>query len=85
MPCPPVVLLCICTSTLVLGFLSILIASISSAQATSTPEEHPRWAEIYHKLKSTPLDESVNKDGEWAFSRLAEVHDICVPLCAALL
>jgi hypothetical protein len=65
--------------------LSILLASATSAQATSTPEERSRWAEISHKLESHPLDHSVNKDGEWAFNRLGEVHDIHVPLCAALL
>jgi len=65
--------------------LSILLASATSAQATSTPEERSRWAEISHKLESRPLDHSVNKDGEWAFNRLGEVHDIHVPLCAALL
>ncbi|HZV88040.1 MAG TPA: hypothetical protein VFF95_10860 [Candidatus Binatus sp.] len=77
--------LCTYTSSLVLGFLFILIATKASAQATSTPEERARWAEISHKLESNPLDESVNKDGEWAFNRLGEVHDIHVPLCAALL
>jgi hypothetical protein len=68
-----------------LAFLSILIAPISSARATATPEERPRWAEICHKLESNPLDGSVHKDGERAFNRLAEVHGICVPLCRALL
>jgi hypothetical protein len=77
--------LCISASTLVLGFLSILLPSATSAQATSTPEERSQWAEISHKLESHPLDESVNKDGEWAFNRLGAVHDIHVPLCAALL
>jgi len=27
----------------------------------------------------------MDKDGEWTFNRLGEVHDIHVPLCAALL
>ena len=56
-----------------------------SAQGTSTPEERTRWAEITHKLESNPLDESVNKDGEWALNRLSDAHDIHVPLCPALL
>jgi hypothetical protein len=30
------------------------------------------------------LDESVNKDGEWALNRLSDAHDIHVPLCPAL-
>jgi len=56
-----------------------------SAQGTSTPEERTRWVEITHKLESNPLDESVNKDGEWALNRLSDAHDIHVPLCPALL
>ncbi|MGC1989619.1 MAG: hypothetical protein WA690_12660 [Candidatus Acidiferrales bacterium] len=31
------------------------------------------------------MDESVNKDGEWALNRLCDAHDIHVPLCPALL
>lgn len=69
----------------VLGCLFFGIEQKVSAQGTSTPEERARWAEITHKLESNPLDESVNKDGEWAFKRLGEVHDIHVPLCPALL
>jgi hypothetical protein len=37
------------------------------------------------KLESNPLDESVNKDGEWALNRLSDAHDTHVPLCPALL
>jgi len=55
------------------------------AQATSTPEERARWAEITHKLESSPLDETVNKDGEAALNGLGNAHDIHVPLCPALL
>jgi hypothetical protein len=76
-------ILCACTLTLALGFL--FLAPKTWAQGTSTPEERARWAEISHKLESNPLDESVNKDGDWAFNRLGEVHDVHVPLCAALL
>jgi len=71
--------------TLVLSFPSLGIAEKMSAQGTSTPEERARWAEITHKLESNPLDESVNKDGEWALNRLSDAHDIHVPLCPALL
>jgi len=56
-----------------------------SGQATSTPEERARWVEITHSLEGSPLDESANKDGEWALNRLSQVHDIHVPLCPALL
>ena len=56
-----------------------------SAQGTSTPEERTRWVEITHKLESNALDESVNKDGEWALKRLSDVHDVHVPLCPSLL
>ena len=71
--------------TLMLSLVSVAIVPKASAQGTSTPEERARWTEITHKLESNPLDESVNKDGEWAFNRLSEVHDIHVPLCPALL
>jgi hypothetical protein len=54
----------------------ILIAPVSSAPSTSTLEERSRWAEIYHKLESYPLQEGVNQDGERIFNRLSEVHDI---------
>jgi hypothetical protein len=54
-------------------------------QGTSTPEERARWVEIAHKLESSPLDEGLNKDGEWAVQRLSDVHDVHVPLCPALL
>jgi hypothetical protein len=73
------------TWSLVFGFLCVVIPQRVAAQGTSTPEERTRWAEITHKLESNPLDESVNKDGEWALNRLSEAHDIHVPLCPALL
>ena len=73
------------TWSLVFGFLCVVIPQRAAAQGTSTPEERARWAEITHKLESNPLDESVNKDGEWALNRLSEAHDIHVPLCPALL
>ena len=71
--------------TLMLSLVSVATVPKASAQGTSTPEERARWVEITHKLESNPLDESVNKDGEWAFNRRSEVHDIHVPLCPALL
>jgi len=70
---------------LVRSLLSVAVVANVSAQGTSTSEERARWAEITHKLESNPLDESVNKDGEWALNRLSEAHDIHVPLCPALL
>src|SRR5882757_11521146 len=73
------------TRSLVFGFLCVAVAQRAEAQGTSTPEERARWAEITHKLESNPLDESVNKDGEWALNRLSDAHDIHVPLCPALL
>jgi hypothetical protein len=57
----------------------------TSAQGTSTPEERAQWVETTHKLESTPLDESVSKEGDAALKRLSDVHDIHVPLCPALL
>jgi hypothetical protein len=70
---------------LVLGQLPVAVVANVPAQGTSTPEERARWAEITHKLEGNPLDESVNKDGEWALKRLSDAHDIHVPLCPALL
>jgi len=69
---------------LAVGVLSILTAT-ASAQDTSTPEERAQWAEVTHKLESAPLDDSVNKQGEAAFKRLSDVHDVHVLLCPALL
>jgi hypothetical protein len=71
--------------TFILCFLFFGIEQKMTAQGTSTIEERARWAEITHKLESNPLDESVNKDGEWALNRLGDAHDIHVPLCPALL
>jgi hypothetical protein len=55
------------------------------AQDTSTPEERAQWATVTHQLESNPLDDTVNKQGEAAFKRLSDVHDVHVPLCPALL
>jgi hypothetical protein len=65
--------------------LTVIVVLKASAQATSTPEERTRWVEITHKLETNPLDESVNKEGDWALKRLMDVHDIHIPLCATLL
>src|SRR5437868_1139082 len=70
-------------SWLVLAFLTAGIASQAFAQATSTPEERAHWAEVTHKLESSPLDADVSKEGEKAFQRVMEVHDFHVPLCPA--
>jgi hypothetical protein len=70
---------------LVLSCFVSLLVSGASAQDTSTPEERAQWVEITHKLESSPLDESVNKQGESAFKRLSDVHDVHVLLCPALL
>jgi hypothetical protein len=72
-------------TALILSLCCVVLAQRAAAHGTSTPEERARWAEITHKLESNPLDESVNKDGEWALNRLSEAHDIHVPLCPALL
>ena len=72
-------------SWVVLCCLIALIVQRAAAQDTSTPEERTQWVEITHKLESAPLDESVNKQGEAAFKRLSDVHDVHVLLCPALL
>ena len=71
-------------SFLLLWILPVLAAT-ASAQDTSTPEERAQWVEATHKLESAPLDDSVNKQGEAAFKRLSDVHDVHVLLCPALL
>jgi hypothetical protein len=68
-----------------LSFLFLATALRTSAQATSTPEERTQWVEVTHKLESAPLDDGVNKQGEAAFKRLSDVHDVHVLLCPALL
>jgi|ERR1700682_5125327 len=65
--------------------LVFAFAVAPGAQETSTPAERARWVEITHKLESKPLDESVDKEGKWAVSRISEVHDFHVLLCAGLL
>jgi hypothetical protein len=67
-----------------LSFLFLATALRTSAQATSTPEERMQWVEVTHKLESAPLDDSVNQQGEAAFKRLSDVHDVHVLLCPAL-
>jgi len=69
---------------LLLWILPVL-AVTASAQDTSTPEERAQWVEVTHKLESAPLDDGVNKQGEAAFKRLSDVHDVHVLLCPALL
>jgi len=73
------------TLAFVLVVFSVTSTPKAAAQGTSTAEERARWAEITHKLESNPLDESVDKEGEWALNRLSNAHDIHVPLCPALL
>jgi hypothetical protein len=65
--------------------VAMLILQRAAAQDTSTSEERAQWVEITHKLESSPLDESVNQQGESAFKRLSDVHDVHVLLCPALL
>jgi hypothetical protein len=71
--------------TVLLGFLCIAISQRTSAQDTSTPEERAQWVAITHQLENSPLDNTVNKQGEAAFKRLSDVHDVHVPLCPSLL
>lgn len=72
-------------STMILSLLSVAKLPKATAQGTSTPEERARWVEITHKLESSPLDDSVNKQGETALKQVSAAHDIHVPLCPALL
>jgi carboxypeptidase Q len=68
-----------------LCFLFGAITPRTAAQGTSTPEERAQWVEITHKLESSPLDDSVNKQGESALKQVSDAHDIHVPLCPSLL
>ncbi len=72
------------TCSLALG-LCLVIPQRAGAQGTSTPEERAQWVETTHKLESSPLDDSVNKQGESALKQLSDAHDIHVPLCPSLL
>ena len=71
-------------SVLLSGLFMLMVQNVP-AQETSTPEERMQWVEVTHKLESSPLDDSVNKQGEAAFKRLSDVHDVHVLLCPALL
>jgi len=46
---------------LVLAVFFVTSTPKAAAQGTSTPEERAQWVEITHKLESSPLDDSVNK------------------------
>ena len=71
--------------TLALGCCVWLFISGATAPDTSTSTERTTWVEVTHKLESAPLDDSVNQQGEAAFKRLSDVHDVHVLLCPALL
>jgi len=62
-----------------------MMGPVAAAQDTSTPQERAQWVAITHQLESSPLDDTVNKQGEAAFKRLGDVHDVHVLLCPALL
>jgi len=70
---------------LVLSGLVALIPQRAAAQDTSTTEEREQWVATTHKLESSPLDDSVNKQGESALKQVSDAHDIHVPLCPSLL
>ena len=76
---------CLRWSVLVLSCLSVLIVQRAASQDTATQAERTQWVEATHKLEISPLDDSVNKQGEAAFKRLSDVHDVHVLLCPALL
>ena len=43
--------------------VATLIVQRAAAQNTSTPAERSQWVEVTHQLESSPLDDSVNKQG----------------------
>jgi hypothetical protein len=68
-----------------LAFLLAAAVSKAPAQGTSTAEERAQWVEITHKLENSPLDVSIDKQGESALKQVSDAHDIHVPLCPAML
>jgi len=68
-----------------LAFLLGAAASKAPAQGTSTAEERAQWVEITHKLENSPLDATVDKEGESALKQVSDAHDIHVPLCPGML
>jgi carboxypeptidase Q len=70
---------------LALAFLVGVVASKAPAQGTSTPEERAQWVEITHKLENSPLDASIDKEGESVLKQVSDAHDIHVPLCPVIL
>ncbi len=73
------------TVVLALYCLPMLISQRAAAQGTSTAEERAEWAETTHKLEISPLDETVNKQGELVLKGVEDAHDFHVILCPALL
>lgn len=73
----------ICTLFLAAGCYTS--AQSAPARGPSTPEERTRAVEIAHKLQSDPLDQSLNREREWAIKWLIEVPDIHVELCTNIL
>jgi len=67
------------------GLVAVILTRNAAAQDTSTLEERAQWVEVTSKLESAPLDDTVNRQGEAAFKRLSDVHDVHLPLCPALL
>jgi hypothetical protein len=76
---------CAVSACLLVVAITSIVYTTASAQDTSTPEERMQWVEVTHKLESSPLDDSVNKQGEAAFKRMGDVHDFHVLLCPAFL
>jgi hypothetical protein len=74
-----------CVAPLILILCYAVLAPRASTQATSTPEERAQWVETTRRLESSPLDDSVNKQGESALKQVSDAHDIHVPLCPSLL
>jgi CheY-like chemotaxis protein len=68
-----------------LAFLLAAAVSKAPAQGTSTAEERAQWVEITHKLENSPLDVSIDEQGESALKQVSDAHDIHVPLCPAML
>jgi hypothetical protein len=76
---------CTALTCLLVVAITSIVYTTASAQDTSTPEERMQWVEVTHKLESSPLDDTVNKQGEAAFKQMSDAHDFHVLLCPAFL
>jgi hypothetical protein len=69
----------------ILVSLAVLPAAVSWARGPSTEEERKKAVQLTHMLESDPLGKGAKQAMSWLTKWLAEVPDISVSLCPALL